>query len=274
MVDQPDSTPPSGVVALLRVAAVLVDPDGRIALWNRTAEELFGHRAEVALGRTAHGLLPAVEPRPDGSGPAQRHDALDTLDDLVLDGPWAGPMAVHDREERLRDVLWWAYPLVEPVGRSLLALAADARPLRTAGPRIALGERLVPYAAAPAAARPQQVTAVFAPPGPGAAEALAALLPPGSEERRRRLLDALAQAGPPALRVDGATRLPVVPYQSSPEGTGTARVAAGIGRRYPTPQQRAARRTDAPAPGTGAQGGSGVRIAPAGSAAAPQGAPQ
>ncbi|MFB7946549.1 SpoIIE family protein phosphatase [Kitasatospora phosalacinea] len=274
MVDQPDSTPPSGVVALLRVAAVLVDPDGRIALWNRTAEELFGHRAEVALGRTAHGLLPAVEPRPDGSGPAQRHDALDTLDDLVLDGPWAGPMAVHDREERLRDVLWWAYPLVEPVGRSLLALAADARPLRTAGPRIALGERLVPYAAAPAAARPQQVAAAFAPPGPGAAEALAALLPPGSEERRRRLLDALAQAGPPALRVDGATRLPVVPYQSSPEGTGTARVAAGIGRRYPTPQQRAARRTDAPAPGTGAQGGSGVRIAPAGSAAAPQGAPR
>ncbi|GLW68623.1 hypothetical protein Kpho02_09220 [Kitasatospora phosalacinea] len=273
MVDQPDSPPPSGVVALLRVAAVLVDPDGRIALWNRTAEELFGHRAEVALGRTAHGLLPAVEPRPDGAVPAQRHDALDTLDDLVLDGPWAGPMAVHDREERLRDVLWWAYPLVEPSGRSLLALAADARPLRTAGPRIALGERLVPYAAAPAAARPQQVAAAFAPPGPAAAEALAALLPTTSEERRRRLLDALAQAGPPALQVDAATRLPVVPYQSSPEGTGTARVAAGIGRRYPTPQQRAARRADAAAPGTGAQGGAGVRIAPAGSAAAPQGAP-
>ncbi|WP_033214143.1 ATP-binding SpoIIE family protein phosphatase [Kitasatospora phosalacinea] len=266
MVDQTDSTPPAGVVALLRIAAVLVDPDGRIALWNRTAEELFGHRAEVALGRTAHGLLPALEPRPDGTGPARRGDALDTLDDLALHGPWAGPMVVQDREERPRDVLWWAYPLIEPSGRSLLALAADARPLRAAGPRIALGERLVPYAAAPAAARPQQVDAAFAPPGPAAAEALAALLPPGSEERRRRLLDALAQAGPPALRVDAATRLPVVPYQSSPEGTGTARVAAGLGRRYPTPQQRA-RRADGPPPGTGAPGRPGVRTAPAGPAA-------
>ncbi|MDR3032780.1 MAG: PAS domain-containing protein, partial [Kitasatospora sp.] len=266
MVDQPDPTPPAGVVALLRVAAVLVDPDGRIALWNRTAEELFGHRAEAVLGRTAHGLLPAVEPRPDGSGPAHRCDAFDTLDDLTLDGPWAGPMAAHDREERLRDVLWWAYPLVEPVGRSLLVLAADARPLRAAGPRIALGDRLLPYAAAPAAARPQPGDAVRAPPAPGSAEALAGLLPPGSAERRRRLLDALALAGPPALRVDGAAGLPVVPHQPSPEGAGAARAAAGIGRRYPTAQQRAARRAAEPAPGTGAAGATGVRIPAAGPA--------
>ncbi|MEU5384973.1 SpoIIE family protein phosphatase [Kitasatospora cineracea] len=273
MVDQPDPTPPAGVAALLRVAAVLVDPDGRIALWNRTAEELFGHRAEAVLGRTAHGLLPAVEPRPDGSGPAHRCDAFDTLDDLTLDGPWAGPMAAHDREERLRDVLWWAYPLVEPVGRSLLVLAADARPLRAAGPRIALGARLLPYAAAPAAARPQQVDAVLAPPGPGSAEALAGLLPPGSAERRRRLLDALALAGPPALRVDGAAGLPVVPHQPSPEGAGTARAAAGIGRRYPTAQQRAARRAAEPAPGTGAADATGVRIPAAGPATPRPGRP-
>ncbi len=273
MVDQPDPTPPAGVAALLRVAAVLVDPDGRIALWNRTAEELFGHRAEAVLGRTAHGLLPALEPRPDGSGPAHRCDAFDTLDDLTLDGPWAGPMAAHDREERLRDVLWWAYPLVEPVGRSLLVLAADARPLRAAGPRIALGERLLPYAAAPAAARPQRIDAVLAPPGPGSAEALAGLLPPGSAERRRRLLDALALAGPPALRVDGAAGLPVVPHQPSPEGAGTARAAAGIGRRYPTAQQRAARRAAEPAPGTGAAGATGVRIPAAGPATPRPGRP-
>ncbi|RKE20336.1 SpoIIE family protein phosphatase [Streptomyces sp. TLI_171] len=293
MVEQPNSTPdradgpgghPAGVVALLRVAAVLVDPDGRIAMWNRTAEELFGHRAEVALGRTAHGLLPAVEPRQDSAAPAHRCDAFDTLDDLTLNGPWAGAMPVHDREERLRDILWWAYPLVEPAGRSLLALAADARPLRSAGPRIALGERLVPYAAAPAAARPQQVIAAFAPAVPDGAgcEALAGLLPPGSTERRRRLLAALAEAGPPALQVDAATRLAVVPYQSSPDGaSGTARVAAGLGRRYPTPQQRAAqqrertaRRPVEPQLGAGARGPLGVRIQAAGSASAQEGAPR
>ncbi|MFG2819559.1 GAF domain-containing protein, partial [Kitasatospora sp. NPDC048365] len=255
MVDQPNSTPnrgdmpgghPAGVVALLRVAAVLVDPDGRIAQWNRTAEELFGHRAEVAFGRSAHGLLPAVEPRGETAGPAgagRRCDALDTLDDLTrLDTPWAGAMAVHDREERLRDVLWWAYPLIEPVGRSLLALAADARPLRAAGPRLALGDSL--YAAAPGGGRPHRVAAAFAPPGPTDPAALAPLLPKSSEERRARLLAQLAEAGLPALWVDATTRLPVVPYQ--PSASGTARLAAGIGRRYPTPQQRAARRPPEP----------------------------
>ncbi|MFJ1795638.1 ATP-binding SpoIIE family protein phosphatase [Kitasatospora griseola] len=282
MVDQPISAPdradlpggrPTGVVALLRVAAALVDPDGRITVWNRTAEELFGHRAAVAVGRTAHGLLPAVCPRHDPDAPAHRCDAFDTLDDLATDGPWAGAMTVHDREERQRDVLWWAYPLAEPAGRSLLVLAADARPLRAAGPRIALGERLVHYAAAPAAARPQQVAAAFAPPAGPTPEALAALLPSCSPERRGRLLAALAAAGPPALRVDAAL-LPVAPYQSSPGGpSGTARVAAGLGRRYPTPQQRAAqqrertaRRPAEPQRGTGARAPLGVRIQAAGPA--------
>ncbi|MFI9783425.1 SpoIIE family protein phosphatase [Kitasatospora sp. NPDC051984] len=256
MVDQPISAPdradlpggrPAGVVALLRAAAVLVDPDGRIAVWNRTAEELFGHRAAVAAGRTANGLLPAVCPRHDPGSPEHRCDAFDTLDDLATDGPWAGAMTVHDREERRRDILWWAYPLDEPAGRALLVLAADARPLRATGPRIALalGERLVPYAAAPAAARPQQVAAAFAPPTEAAPDSLAALLPSCSAQRRGRLLAALAAAGPPALRVDGATLLPVLPHQSSPGGpSGTARVATGLGRRYPTPQQRAAQQRE------------------------------
>ncbi|MFF0295512.1 SpoIIE family protein phosphatase [Kitasatospora sp. NPDC004614] len=285
MVDQPISAPdradlpggrPAGVVALLRAAAVLVDPDGRIAVWNRTAEELFGHRAAVAAGRTANGLLPAVCPRHDPGSPEHRCDAFDTLDDLATDGPWAGAMTVHDREERRRDILWWAYPLAEPAGRSLLVLAADARPLRATGPRIALalGERLVPYAAAPAAARPQQVAAAFAPPAEAAPDSLAALLPSCSAQRRGRLLAALAAAGPPALRVDGVTLLPVVPHQSSPGGpSGTARVATGLGRRYPTPQQRAAQqreraaRRPAEPQRTGVRAPLGVRIQAAGPAA-------
>ncbi|GGV00282.1 hypothetical protein GCM10010495_08850 [Kitasatospora herbaricolor] len=279
MVDEPNSTPstdvapaaqggagdrddpPSGVAALLRLAAVLVDEDGRIVQWNRGAEELFGHRAEVAHGRTASGLLPAFEPRTGPHtlpGPAQppgtasrpgtvrqsagrRCDAFDTLDDLTqLDTPWSGPMAVTDREERLRDILWWAYPLIEPAGRSLLALAVDARPLRSAGPRIALGARLLPYAATTTAQGGfHRLGATFAPPGQGSGGALASLLPAGSPERVRRLLAQLVRAGLPALWVDAATTLPVLPYE--PPAAGTARAAAGLGRRYPTAQQRAAR---------------------------------
>lgn len=295
MVDEPNSTSRqddsaggrrAGVVALLRVASILVDPEGRIAGWNRAAEELFGHRAEVACGRTASGLLPAIEPRPETADPAppgtgRRCDAFDTLDDLTQpDTAWAGTMAVIDREERLKDVLWWAYPLLEPGGRSLLALAADARPLRSSGPRIALGERLVPYAAAPAAgsARPHRVAAALGPAAadPAAPAALAAMLPIGSDERRQRLLAQVGAAGLPAIWVDSATRLPVMPYQSA--GTGTARLVAGIGRRYPTPQQRVAqpRATGRPPepsrPSAGLAGaGSDIELVTAHSDAAPGG---
>ncbi|MER5861793.1 SpoIIE family protein phosphatase [Kitasatospora sp. NPDC002040] len=247
MVDQPDPTPSAdqpSVVALVRLAAVLVDPDGRIAYWNRAAEELFGHRAEVAFGRTASGLLPAVEPRPEtlprSAGSARRCDALDTLDDLTQTGSaaWAGPMAVIDREERLRDVFWWAYPVTEPTGRGLLALAADARPLRTGGPRIALGAHHLPFAPAPGPVGGlHRVEPALTPPGQGDAGPLAALLPSCSAERRVRLLAQLGAAGLPALWVDATTRLPVQPYE--PAGPLRA-IATGLGRRYPTAQQRAA----------------------------------
>ncbi|AUG78603.1 hypothetical protein CFP65_3823 [Kitasatospora sp. MMS16-BH015] len=281
----PPGIRPAGVVALLRVASVLVDTHGRIDRWNRAAEELFGHRAEVTRGRAASGLLPAVEPRPETAGgqpggAGRRCDAFDTLAALTgADGlPWAGSMAVLDREERLRDMLWWAYPLTEPAGRTLLVLAADARPLRAAGPRIALGERLLPYAAAPAgrggfhriAAGFTPVTATPGAPAPadGAAALAAAeaLLPRCSEERRRSLLAQLTGTGAPALWVDSATRLPVLPYE--PAGSGVARVAAGLGRRYPTAQQRAVQPRSAarrpPEPARPAPGQAAIGLLPVG----------
>ncbi|MGV9265799.1 SpoIIE family protein phosphatase [Kitasatospora sp. NPDC003701] len=273
MVDEPNSTPrpaavtaesgaapgdqPSGVVALVRLALVLVDRTGRVAQWSRAAEELFGHRADVTHDRPASGLLPAVEPRSvpgPAAAPAVRHrrDALDTLAELTAtDRPWAGQMPVVDREEHLRDVLWWAYPLAGPAG-GLLALAADARPLRSAGPRLALGERLLPFAATPAAQGGfHRLTAALTAPGRPVPEPLARLLPAGSADRRAQLLDGLRRAGLPALRLDATTVLPVLP--ADPQA-GTAHAAAGIGRRYPTAQQRAARlgpppQPEQPAPG-------------------------
>ncbi|MEY9943724.1 SpoIIE family protein phosphatase [Kitasatospora sp. GAS1066B] len=242
---------PAGVVAMVRLAAVLVDPDGRIALWNRGAEELFGHRTETVQGRTAGGLLPAVEPRSLTRAPlaaGRRCDAFDTLDDLTRAGAWAGLMPVTDREERSRSVLWWVYPLLEADGRSLLALAADARPLRARGPRIAIGRRLLPYAAAETncwgAARPDaqgsfhRISAALGGTVPGSASPLAPLLPRIGPVRLRAMLRQVATAGAPALWVDDGTRLPVVPYE--PLSAGVAQLAAGLGRRYPTAQQRSA----------------------------------
>ncbi|MEV7602896.1 SpoIIE family protein phosphatase [Kitasatospora sp. NPDC089797] len=228
---------PTGVAALVRLALVLIDRSGRIAQWSRAAEELFGHRAEAVTDRPAAGLLPALESRVlDRCAVRRRCDALDTLAGLTAAGrPWAGRLTVTDREEHQRDVLWWAYPLPGPTG-GVLALAADARPLRTAGPRLALGERLLPFAAAPAARGGfHGLTAALTPPAAGLPEPLARLLP---DAHRALLREAVARGGLPALRLDPTTVLPVLP--SDPQN-GTAHVAAGLGRRYPTPQQRAAR---------------------------------
>lgn len=239
---------PAGVVAMVRLAAVLIDPDGRIALWTRAAEELFGHRTGAVQDRPARGLLPAVEPR-IASGPplpaARRCDAFDTLDDLTRTGAWAGLMPVTDREDRARSVLWWAYPLIEPDGRSLLVLAADARPLRARGPRIAIGRKLMPYAAEAGQGAFHWISATLGPATPGGAGPLTPLLPRISPTRQRLLLRQVAAAGVPALWVDAGTRLPVVPYE--PQTAGVAALAAGLGRRYPTAQQRVSAAGGSPA---------------------------
>ncbi|MGW3073770.1 MULTISPECIES: SpoIIE family protein phosphatase [unclassified Kitasatospora] len=241
---------PTGVAALVRLAPVLVDRSGRITQWGRAAEELFGHRADVAHDRPACGLLPALESRVRERCSVRRHcDTFATLAERTADGrPWTGRLTVTDREEHQRDVLWWAYPLPGPAG-GLLALAADARPLRSTGPRLALGERLLPFTAAPGARGGfHTLAAALTPAGRPVPEHLARLLPAA---HRTALLTALERGGLPALRLDPATVLPVLPADAQ---TGTAHAAAGLGRRYPTPQQRAARVGPPPQPEQGAPG--------------------
>ncbi|MGW2872251.1 SpoIIE family protein phosphatase [Kitasatospora sp. NPDC001225] len=241
---------PTGVAALVRLAPVLVDRSGRIAQWGRAAEELFGHRADVAHDRPASGLLPALESRVLERCSVRRPcDAFDTLAERTADGrPWIGRLTVTDREEHQRDVLWWAYPLPGPVG-GLLALAADARPLRATGPRLALGERLLPFAAAPGVRGGfHALAAALTPAGLPVPEPLVRLLPAA---HRAALLAALERGGLPALRLDPATVLPVLPADAQ---TGRAQAAAGLGRRYPTPQQRVARVGPPPQPEQGAPG--------------------
>ncbi|WP_063752507.1 SpoIIE family protein phosphatase [Streptomyces sp. NRRL S-350] len=257
---------PTGVAALVRLALVLVDRSGRIAQWSRAAEELFGHRAEVAHDRPASGLLPAVESRAHGRCSVRRPcDAFDTLAELTSTGrPWAGRLTVTDREEHQRDVLWWAYPLSGPSG-GLLALAADARPLRTAGPRLALGERLLPFTAASAARGGfHGLTAALTAPADRVPEPLAGLLPAAL---RAPLLAAVEHGGLPALRLDAGTVLPVLPADAP---GGTAHAAAGLGRRYPTPQQRAARVGPPPQPEQAAPGRRPTTPMPAQREAAPR----
>ncbi|QMU74439.1 SpoIIE family protein phosphatase [Streptacidiphilus sp. PB12-B1b] len=214
-----DGPPTSGVVAQIRLAALMIDPDGRLTLWNRAAEELFGHRRAEVFDRPASGLLPLAGPGDANGSPGRLGDALDQLDDLTSCVPaWSGDLAVTDRDGRSVTVLCWSYRLIEPTGRSLLVLAADARRLRSTGPRLALGGRLLPYtSAAPATGLELAVSSMLlTAAGPAetarTAEQLAPLLPRTSADRRRRLLGQVAAAGAPGLLVDGTVRLPVLPY--------------------------------------------------------------
>ncbi|WP_084724660.1 ATP-binding SpoIIE family protein phosphatase [Streptacidiphilus melanogenes] len=209
------------VVALARLAALVVDSDGRLTHWNLGAEELFGHRRNEVLDRTTTGLLPLAG---KASG-----DALDHLDDLVDFAPgWAGELSVTDRDGRRVEVCCWAWRTVEPSGRGMFVLAADAHRLSGSGLRIALGEQQLTFAAdAPgAAAGSARVQPVLAPCGTRgererAARRLAQVLPRIAAERRRTLLTQLVAAGSPALRLD-ALVLPVSPVPDS-EPPATAR---------------------------------------------------
>jgi GAF domain-containing protein len=204
------------VVALARLAALVVDSDGRLTHWNLGAEELFGHRRNEVLDCTTTGLLPLA-------GKAAG-DALDHLDDLVDFAPsWAGELTVTDRDGRRLEVCCWAWRTIEPSGRGMLVLAADARRLRGSELRIALGEELLSFAAdAPGGAGTgggPRVQPVLAPCGnrgerERASRRLALVLPRIAADRRRALLTQLLAAGVPALRLD-ALVLPVSPVPDS-----------------------------------------------------------
>ncbi|WP_063775020.1 ATP-binding SpoIIE family protein phosphatase [Streptacidiphilus anmyonensis] len=218
------------VVALARLAALVVDSDGRLTHWNLGAEELFGHRRNDVLDRTTTGLLPLAG-KPSG-------DALDHLDDLVDFAPgWAGELTVTDRDGRRVEVCCWAWRTVEPSGRGMLVLAADAHRLSGSGLRIALGEQQLTFAAdlpgGGAVAGAARVQPVLAPCGSRgererAARRLAQMLPRIAADRRRALLTQLVAAGTPALRLD-AMVLPVAPVPDSepPAGARTGAQKSG-----------------------------------------------
>ncbi|MEV6005862.1 SpoIIE family protein phosphatase [Streptomyces sp. NPDC051976] len=245
----PYGVPGAGVAALLRLAVLCVDHDGRISYWNRGAEELFGHRWEAVFGHRASGLLSLARPAAVAAGaePRSAHeDTLDLLDELTQPA-WAGALASTDRDGTLKDVLWWTYRLTEQSGSSLLAIATHAKPLRSGNLRIALGGRLLPYAAEGPQRQAISVAAVLSPAGdPAQAQALAArlstVLPGVSPGRLDRIVRQIAPLGHPALEVEGSTRLPVTPHDY-------ARVAAA------SRPERAVRRELLPGPRPGAAAG-------------------
>ncbi|MFD4871628.1 PAS domain-containing protein, partial [Streptomyces sp. NPDC058412] len=132
----PGLAPPSGLLDVLNVAAVVLDAEGRIALWSPQAEQLFGWSAEDALGRPAAGLLAAEE-----------HLGLVTeLFARVMGGAgdWAGAFPVRHKDGGTRLVEFRNMRLLDEHGDLYaLGIATDRTRLRQLERDLALSARLV-----------------------------------------------------------------------------------------------------------------------------------
>ncbi|MEV7832162.1 SpoIIE family protein phosphatase [Streptomyces subrutilus] len=129
-------SPPSGLLDVLNVAAIVLDAQGRIALWSPQAEQLFGWTAGEALGRPAARLLAAPEHL-----------------DLVLElfarvmggaGDWAGAFPVLHKDGTNHLVEFRNMRLLDEHGDLYaLGIATDRARLRHLERDLALCARLV-----------------------------------------------------------------------------------------------------------------------------------
>ncbi|MCX4824520.1 SpoIIE family protein phosphatase [Streptomyces sp. NBC_01142] len=135
---QPRARPsePGGLMDVLRVAAVVLDADGRIALWSPQAEELFGYTTGEALGRFAGRLLIHE----------QHQNLVRRLFAQVMagEGSWAGVYPVRHKDGRTLLVEFRNMRLEDDrKGLYALGLATDQATLRGVERDLALSTRLI-----------------------------------------------------------------------------------------------------------------------------------
>ncbi|GGW78685.1 SpoIIE family protein phosphatase [Streptomyces caelestis] len=126
---------PGGLLDLLKVAAVVLDGGGHIALWSPEIEQLLGYTAEEALRQRADTLLVAPENRTRGR----------ELFAQVRSGDrWAGVFPLRHRDGTERAVEFRTMRLLDSEGQPhLLGLATDATMVRKVERDLALSHSLV-----------------------------------------------------------------------------------------------------------------------------------
>ncbi|MEU1665421.1 SpoIIE family protein phosphatase [Streptomyces sparsogenes] len=126
---------PGGLLDLLRVAAVVLDSDGRIALWSPEAERLIGYSAAEALGRNAVRLLVDRE---------NRRRAVELFERVRAGLMWAGVVPVRHKDGAALRVEFRTMGLRDSRGDAYaLGLAADERTVRQLETDLALSGFLV-----------------------------------------------------------------------------------------------------------------------------------
>ncbi|MFD9321401.1 SpoIIE family protein phosphatase [Streptomyces sp. NPDC060053] len=129
-------TGPSGLLDVLNVASVVLDTQGRIALWSPQAEELFGYSANEALGRyAAHVMV------------HERHVDLvvQLFADVMATGEsWAGAFPILRKDGATRLVEFRNMRLMDDRGDVYaLGLATDRTTVRRLERDLALSTRMV-----------------------------------------------------------------------------------------------------------------------------------
>ncbi|MFF0162212.1 SpoIIE family protein phosphatase [Streptomyces sp. NPDC005263] len=126
---------PGGLLDLLRVAALVLDSDGRIALWSPEAESLLGFSAAEALGRDAGALLVAPENQPR---------ARELFERVRTGARWAGVFPVRHKDGSTRRVEFRTMQLRDARGADhALGLGTDAETVRNVERDLALSHILV-----------------------------------------------------------------------------------------------------------------------------------
>ncbi|MFD0318089.1 SpoIIE family protein phosphatase [Streptomyces flavalbus] len=127
---------PTGLLDVLSVAAVVLDSDGRIVFWTPQAGELFGYRADEALGKYAARLF--IHP--------EHLQAVMSLFAEVLETgrSWAGAFPVRHKDGSTRLTEFRNMRLTDDVGDVYaLGIAADHALLERVETDLALCERLI-----------------------------------------------------------------------------------------------------------------------------------
>ncbi|MFI7294750.1 SpoIIE family protein phosphatase [Streptomyces sp. NPDC050121] len=129
-------TGPSGLLDVLNVASVVLDAEGRIALWSPQAEELFGYSAQEALGRYAARVMVNE----------QHVDLVVKLfaDVMATGRSWAGAFPIRRKDGTTRLVEFRNMRLMDDRGDVYaLGLAADRTTVRRLERDVALSKRMV-----------------------------------------------------------------------------------------------------------------------------------
>ncbi|MFG2651332.1 SpoIIE family protein phosphatase [Streptomyces sp. NPDC048436] len=133
---EPGPAPPGALLDVLRVAAVVLDAEGRIVLWSPQAEQLFGYTAREALGRFAAHLLVHE----------QHLNVVIELFAKVMDSGdgWAGVFPTRHKDGSTRLVEFRNMRLEDDQGDFYaLGIATDQATLSTVERDLALSTRLV-----------------------------------------------------------------------------------------------------------------------------------